>query len=211
MADWLDSLTALDPNSLQSVFPGSDQAVNMERAIWRKTQHEAEDVRHLANAKQMITRLPTADESLHFVWSGTFRHATIIPLILDFAECPCCHLAISTLGYDERCGNILLAELDDGRIQQVAMTSSIYHRAHNPKLDEWLTQEFTRRNSRHAASKTHAKVLSFQYSDGRATVVESSSNLRSCQMLELSVVSGDPVLAEWHARWIDDVLKRELT
>lgn len=208
---WLDELPTIDPGALPALFPDAHgPALDEPRAVWRKTQHAAEDRRGASRARELIDRLPAPDESLHYLWSGQWRHATLIPVVLDLADCSC-HLAISTLGYDERCGRLLLAELDAGRIQHIEMTSSIYARAHYQDLDRWITAELAKRNSRHAASKTHAKVLSFEFTDGRAVVVESSSNLRSCAMMELSVVSGDPELAKWHAQWIGEVLDRELT
>lgn len=206
---WLDELPTIDPGELPALFPDAHRAaLDSPRVTWRQTRHEAEDRRGAHNARQLIDRLPEPGESCHYLWSGQWRHATLIPVILDLADCTC-HLAISTLGYDERCGRLLLAELDAKRIQHIDMTSSIYARAHYQALDEWITAELAQRGSRHAASKTHAKVLSFEFIDGRAVVIESSSNLRSCAMMELSVVSGDPTLAKWHAQWISEVLDRE--
>lgn len=207
---WLDALPCIDVAAMPALFPDAHPAALDEpRATWTRSRHEAEDRRGASRAKELITRLPGPDESLHYLWSGQWRHASIIPVVLDLAACQCRQLSVSTLGYDERCGRLLLAELDSGRIQHIDMTSSIYARAHYQALDKWLTEELSRRGSRHAASKTHAKVLAFQFADGRATVVESSSNLRSCAIMELSVVSGDPSLAEWHAAWIAEVLDRE--
>jgi len=209
VTDWTDQLCELDPSALQPIFADSHPAaLDSPRALWRKTQHEAEDKRHISRAKELITRLPAPDESLHYVWPGTFRHAAVIPAVLDLAGCSC-QLAISTLGYDKRCGELLLAELDNGRIQHIDMTSSIYARAHYQALDKWLTAELAKRGSRHAAAKVHGKILAFQFTDGTALVVESSSNLRSCQMLEASVISGCPKLAKFHREWISQVLDQE--
>jgi len=207
---WLDELATIDPGALAALFPDAHRAALDEpRGIWRKTQHEAEDRRGASRARELITRLPAPDESLHYVWSGQFRHATIIDVVLDLAGCPCRLLSVATLGFDDRCTDLLLAELDAGRIARIDVVSSIYHAAHNPTQSQRLTDELARRESRHRPAKCHAKVLSFQFADGRAAVVESSSNLRSCQMRELSTISGDPELAKWHAQWIAETLDRE--
>lgn len=208
-ADWTDSLCELDVATLPVLFPDPRvPSLDAPRAVWRKTQHQAEDKRGASNARQLIERLPGPDESLHLLWSGQWRHATIVPVILDLAGCSC-QLAISTLGFDDRCIELLVTELDAGRIQRIDALSSIYHAAHNPHQSRRLTDELSQRGSRHRAGKIHAKVLSFEFIDGRAVVVESSSNLRSCAMLELSVISGDPALGRWHAKWISEILDRE--
>ncbi|NLF70097.1 MAG: hypothetical protein GX575_13740 [Candidatus Anammoximicrobium sp.] len=207
---WLDELPCIDPGALPAVFPDSHgPALDSPRATWRKTQHEAEDRRGASRARELIRRLPARDESLHYLWSGQFRHATIIGVVLDLAACPCRLLSVATLGFDDRCTDLLLGELDAGRIARIDVVSSIYHQAHNPTQSKRLTDELAQRGSRHRPAKCHAKVLSFQFADGRAAVVESSSNLRSCQMQELSTISGDPALAKWHAGWIAEVLDRE--
>lgn len=212
MTTWTEHLAELDPAALSAIFPDPRApALDEARAVWTRERHAAEDRRGARNARQLIDRLPEAGESLHYVWSGQFRHATVVPVILDLAGCTCRQLSISTLGYDDRCVELLLSELDAGRIQRIDMLSCLYHAAHNAEQSARWTQELARRGSRHAASKTHAKVLSFQFTDGHAVVVESSSNLRSCSMLEMSVISANPALAEWHRKWIDDVLTKELS
>ncbi len=211
-ATWIDALPELDCSALPALFPDPrGPALDEPRATWRKTQHQAEDRRGVSNARQLIDRLPGPGESLHYLWSGQWRHAHTIPVILDLAACPCRLLSVASLGFDDRCTDLLLAELDAHRIARIDVVSSIYHAAHNPSQSQRLTDELAQRGSRHRPAKCHAKVLSFEFIDGRATVVESSSNLRSCQMQELSVISGDPELARWHAQWIAEVLDRELT
>ena len=206
----LDTLPTIDVATLPALFPDAHPAALDEpRGTWRRTRHEAEDRRGASRARELITRLPEADESLQFLWSGQWRHATVVPVILDLAACTCSRLSVATLGFDDRCTDMLVAELDAGRILHVDVVSSIYHQAHNPTQSKRLTDELSRRGSRHRPAKCHAKVLAFQFLDGRAVIVESSSNLRSCAMMELSVISGDPVLAEWHCRWIGEVLMRE--
>lgn len=207
---WTDALCEIDPASLPALFPDpTGPALDEPRAVWRQTRHEAEDRRGASRAKELIRRLPEPGESLHYVWAGQWRHATLIPVVLDLAGVKCQRLSVATLGFDDRCTDLLVGELDAGRIQRIDLVSSIYHQAHNPTQSRRLTDELDRRGSRHRPAKCHAKVLSFQLVDGRAVVVESSSNLRSCQMMELSTVSGDPELAKWHARWISEVLDRE--
>lgn len=207
---WTDTLGEIDVAALPALFPDAHgPALDEPRATWRRTQHAAEDRRGASRARELITRLPAPDESFHYVWSGQFRHATIIGVVLDLAACPCRLLSVATLGFDDRCTDLLLGELDAGRVASIDVVSSIYHQAHNPTQSKRLTDELDRRGSRHRPAKCHAKVLSFQLADGRATVVESSSNLRSCQMQELSVISGDPELAKWHAQWIAETLDRE--
>jgi hypothetical protein len=194
------------------VFPcdeiARDAGISLDapRVFRRAGEHLAEDARARRTARELIRRLPAVSECIHLLWSGAFRHADTIPVVLDLAGARCETLSIATLGFDARAVQILLTELDGGRINRIEMVSCVYAQAHFRELDSWLTSELKRRGSRHAAVRTHAKVLAFSFAEGQQIAIESSSNLRSCRMLELSVVTHDPALVAFHAGWIRELL-----
>ena len=47
-----------------------------------------------------------------------------------------------------------------------------------------------------------------EVADGRAYVLESSANLRSCRMAEHFALHHDPGLLQFHRRWIESMLEQ---
>jgi len=53
----------------------------------------------------------------------------------------------------------------------------------------------------------HAKLLLMQLVDGRAYVVESSANLRSCSSIEQIVMIHDNALFDFHRQWVNEIME----
>ena len=66
----------------------------------------------------------------------------------------------------------------------------------------------TSRGQRCVAVRSHAKVQCFASDDGRRFVVETSANLRSCRNAEQLTLIADAGLHDFHAAWIDQLLRR---
>lgn len=62
-----------------------------------------------------------------------------------------------------------------------------------------------RRRQRVAAARTHAKIIGMRMADGRAFVIESSANLRSCRNIEQFVMTQSRSLFDFHEGWMNDV------
>ena len=213
MPDWRDNLTALDLDGLHSVFGDvirKDAGVGLddEQVFRRSGRHVAEDCTRIAKAKDCLQRLPDPGESIHVLLSGHFRNSDFIPTILDLAGQRCESLSICTLGYDRKTVDTLLTALDAGRIGRMSMLSCVYAQSHYPDLHARLTAELERRGSRHLAARVHVKVMSFDFQDGRGIAVESSANLRSCNMAELTTVTHDTGLTAFHHQWIDEIFRK---
>ncbi|NLY01768.1 MAG: hypothetical protein GXY83_37255 [Rhodopirellula sp.] len=211
---WTDSLHALDLDVLQPVFPAdairknAGVALDDEQVFRRRGRHEADDCTRISRAKDCLTRLPDDGESIHILLSGHFRNSDFVPTILDLAGSRCERLSISTLGYDRRTVDMLLRELDGERIGRLSMLSCVYAQSHFPDLHNWLTTELDRRGSRHMAARVHVKTMAFDFPDGRRFALESSANLRSCNMCELTTITADSGLTAFHHRWIDELFEK---
>ena len=211
---WTEALHPLDLDRLSPIFPGDAIAKNVgvalddERVHRRRGRHEAEDVTRISRARDVLQRLPKPGESFHVLLSGHFRNSDFIPAILDLAGERCDRLSICTLGFDRHTGEMLLTELDAGRITHLSMLSCVYAQSHFPDLHGWLTAELARRGSRHLAARVHVKVMAFDFADGRRIALESSANLRSCNMAELTTATGDAGLTAFHHRWIGELFER---
>ena len=213
MPEWQDQLTALDLDGLQSVFGDvvrKDAAVGLddEQIHRRRGRHVADDCTRIAKAKDCLKTLPDPNESIHILLSGHFRNSDFIPAILDLAADQCESLSVCTLGYDRKTVDMLLTNLDAGRIGRLSMLSCVYAQSHYPDLHAHLTTELDRRGSRHLAARVHVKVMAFDFKDGRRITVESSANLRSCNMAELTTVTADHGLTAFHHQWIDEIFRK---
>lgn len=210
----VDVLQPLDLDGLRPVFESDavakDAGIRLddERSFRRRGRHQADDASRISKAKDVLVTLPEPGESIHILLSGHFRNSDFAPVILDMADCRCDRLSICTLGYDRHTADMLLRELDAGRIAHLSMLSCVYAQSHFPDLHQWLTTELSRRGSRHMAARVHVKVMAFDLADGRRLAVESSANLRSCNMAELTTVTADHGLTEFHHRWISELFEK---
>ncbi len=212
-----ETLKPIDLDGLQPVFPGdairkdARLALDDEQTHKRKGTHTADDATRIGKAKDCLTMLPGDGESVHVLLSGHFRNSDFIPAILDLAGERCEKLSVCTLGYDRKTCSTILGELDNDRITHLSMLSCVYAQSHFPDLHAWWTAELARRGSRHLAARVHVKVMAFDFADGRRIAVESSANLRSCNMAELTTVTAAEELTAFHHKWIDELFQKAST
>lgn len=214
MSDWTSTLQPIDLDGLRAVFAAdavakdARLALDDEQAHRRRGRHQADDCTRVAKARDVLRTLPDEGESVHVLLSGHFRNSDFVPAILDMAGDRCESLSICTLGYDRHTADMLLRELDAGRIAHLSMLSCVYAQSHFPDLHNWLTTELARRGSRHMAARVHVKTMAFDFADGRRFALESSANLRSCNMAELTTVTADAGLTAFHHRWISELFEK---
>ena len=210
---WTD-LKPIDLDVLRPVFAADAVAKDAgacledEQVFRRRGHHLTDDCTRISKAKEVLHRLPEPGESFHILLSGHFRNSDFIPAILDLAGNRCDRLSVCTLGYDRHTVDMLLREIDGDRIGHISMLSCVYAQSHYPDLHQWLTAELSRRGSRHMAARVHVKVMAFDFPDGRRITVESSANLRSCRMTELTVIIADAGLTQFHHDWIAELFRK---
>lgn len=161
---------------------------------------------YVANAAKQIERLPDAGESIHCIMRGNYHAWDLIPAALKLAEPATIDaLYIATLGFNRTNGIELIDLLDSGRIKSVTFLCSVYFKDASPETYKPLADALLDRGQRIAAIRTHAKIQAYTLSDGRAIVVESSANLRSCRNIEQFCMTGDRTLFDFHAAWMNEV------
>ena len=119
------------------------------------------------------------------------------------------YLGIATLGFSKANLDELLSLLDTGQIGKVDFLFSVYFKSGQREDCERLAHELGTRGHRVVAMLTHAKILLMQLSDGRAFVVESSANLRSCSSIEQITLTHDVDLLRFHRTWIDSLFAKD--
>ncbi|MGO9919511.1 MAG: hypothetical protein ACLQIB_33040 [Isosphaeraceae bacterium] len=214
--DFSDSLPSLDMAGLKPVFEELaghelDAArgwVGDRRHVRRADSQVLLDARRLADALEHVGRLPSEGESFHLVTRGKYSLWHIIRATLHLAApATIAYLGVATLGFSKSNLEELLDLLDRRQIGKLDFLFSVYFKSNERELCQRLVHELTTRGQRVVACLQHAKILLIELSDGRAFVVESSANLRSCSSIEQITVTHDRALLDFHRAWIGDVME----
>lgn len=171
----------------------------------RRVFHEG---RGQVAAGELVTRLPARGETLHFILDGTFRLADVIPVIQSRIGQPC-RLTVATLGLNDETSDQLAAMLQAGTLAGLRLAFSSYFKASDPDTAGHAVATLTKLGAQIAVERLHAKIQLWQPAKGRARyVLETSSNLRSCQCVEIASVTNDPGLYRWHDQWLTGFFNR---
>jgi hypothetical protein len=155
-----------------------------------------------ANAAALVKRLPRTGEALHFVMDGTFRLSDLLPVIQAYIDQPC-GLTICTLGLNLDTVSELAAMLKDGRLTALRLAMSSYFRASDSETADQAVEVLTRGGAVVAVARLHAKLQLWQPATARGRyVLETSSNLRSCNCVEVATLTNDARLYNWHDKWL---------
>ena len=158
--------------------------------------------------ERLLSRLPEPEESFHMVTAKRYSLWHVIRATLQLASpATIAYLGIATLGFSRQNLDELLAEIDSGKIGKVDFLFSVYFKSNERESCERLAHELTTRGHRVVAMLTHAKILLMELTDGRAYVVESSANLRSCSSIEQMVMMHDADLLRFHRTWFDELMR----
>jgi hypothetical protein len=167
------------------------------------------DARRLQNAVEHIGRLPEPGEGFHLVTAKQYSLWHVIRATLTLAEpSTIAYLGIATLGFSKQNLDELLQLLDAGQIGKVDFLYSVYFKSNERESCERLAHELTSRGQRVLAMLAHAKVLLIELTDGRAFVVESSANLRSCSSIEQIMLTCDSALFAFHRNWLTSLFSK---
>jgi hypothetical protein len=216
MPDQFDNLQSLDLDTLRPVFDqlagheadASRQWVGDRKHVRRSDKRVMLNARRLADAVEHIGRLPEAGEAFHLVTAKRYSLWNVVQAVLHLAEpSMIAYLGIATLGFSRQNLDDLLAELDAGRIGKVDFLYSVYFKSNERENCERLAHELTTRGHRVVAMLTHAKILLMRLSDGRAFVVESSANLRSCSSIEQITMTHEAELFAFHRQWLTEIME----
>lgn len=154
------------------------------------------------NASDLITRLPRPGEALHFVMDGTFTLANVIPIIQAHVEEPCA-LTIATLGLNDATTDQLAAMLKAGTLANLRLAMSSYFKASDPETADRAVTVLSHAGATIAVERLHAKLQLWRpATKPQRYILETSSNLRSCNCVEVATFTNDPKLFRWHDRWL---------
>jgi len=200
----LDQLPSFDAEALPALFDEphrTTKALGRERTLTRRSPgRRHRDARRLSAARDVVTELPRAGESLHLLHVGHFDGIDLLTVALELVG-DGDHLRVASLGVNDRTLEALASMLDRGRVRTVTLLLSHYFSHVDQTLYGRTHAELTRRGGRVAIARSHAKVWTFgPYS------FEGSGNLRSCKSLEQLTIVNDAELAAFHAAWIDELV-----
>jgi len=158
---------------------------------------------HHATAREAIGTLPDEGEAVHCLTAKGWQLHQLLPVLLDLAGVGIETLSIATLSFSSGFGRMLTGLMDAGKIRNLTLLASVFFESHNSDLYRTVRHSLTERGARVGLDLNHAKTLVAVFTDGRAVVVESSANMRSCSSREFVTIIGDRTLADWHAAWIE--------
>ena len=150
-----------------------------------------------SNAAALVHRLPRPGETIHFIMDGSFVLSDAIAVIQAHIGKPVA-LTICTLGLNDATTDLLAAMLKDGRLRGLRLAFSSYFKASDPEAAQHAIQTLTAAGAQVASERLHAKLQLWSPS----YVLETSSNLRSCQCVEIGSLTNDRGLHRWHDRWL---------
>ncbi|NBV22239.1 MAG: hypothetical protein EB141_04940 [Verrucomicrobia bacterium] len=167
------------------------------------------DARKVKTACDALQTMPMDQESVHIVVSQSFAGFDLIPAFLKLTGAASYQrLYLTTLGFSR--DNLAQIEvmIRAGQIPPPKLRilcGDFFRRADSGLWDigALLAKEhgFTFKSYRNHTKLILAEIV------GKYYVVESSANLRSCQNVELFTITQSKPLFQFHAGWIDEVLK----
>jgi hypothetical protein len=161
----------------------------------------------LAEAKDVLAYLPGEGEYTHALMTGRYDLMHLILAVIETLGAVDT-MRVATLAYSARNLAEMLALLDSGRVKTLMLLCSVFFSEHNTALFEQTLEQFRERGQRAAAARSHAKVVTFTFADGRRLTLEGSPNLRSNGNREQLLLADGADLHDWHARWIDELVAR---
>jgi hypothetical protein len=162
----------------------------------------------LKAAAEAVDHLPAEGESLHAIMTGLYDLLHLLIILLDRLRSPCTNLRIATLSLSRRNVQEMVAPYDSGKVRRLDLLASDFFRKHDDDIFAELVQEFTQRDQRVAAARSHCKVVTMALEDSRRYVLEGSANLRTNNNQEQFCLSRDPELHGWYDGWLAGMVDR---
>jgi hypothetical protein len=159
----------------------------------------------LAEAADALAVLPGPGEMVHSLLVGRFDLMHLLVCLIDqLGQVDV--MKVATLSFNNRNVAEMLTLLDSSRVKKLTLLCSAFFRDHNQGLWEETLEEFRERGQRAAAARSHAKVVTFAFADGRRLTLEGSANLRSNGNREQLLLADGAELHDWHSSWIDALI-----
>jgi hypothetical protein len=186
-------------------------AQHLDAPLRKMTRAERRYQRAAKTAAELLPELPEPRETVHCLMLGTFDLCQVISATAKRVP-ELRHLRVATLCYSKRNVAELCSLLEGRKDDPLALTLlvSVFFREHNKALHEYAVGELTEYpNVRIGAARSHCKVTLFDLGAGDGLVFEGSANLRTNKNREQLAAVRDRPLHDWHAAWIDDLVRRD--
>jgi hypothetical protein len=173
----------------------------------KRTKAEARYQRAAKTAAELLPELPGTGEAIHCLMLGTFDLMQVVAATVSRLP-DCRHLRIATLCFSKRNAAELLGLLESRPAFRLSLLVSEFFRGHNKEEFEKFAGELQAYpdRARIAASRTHAKIVAFDFGASDGLVFEGSANLRTNGNREQLTAIRDRELHDWHAAWIDQLV-----
>ncbi len=161
----------------------------------------------VSNAAKHLDHLPEPGGAIHAIMKGNYSYADLIPAVLKIAEpVKLDYLAATTLGFSQKAALQLIDLLDADSVRTLDLLCADFFEKADPEICQFTRKELTRRGSRFASARCHAKIILMSLDDGTRYVSESSANIRACRSIEQFAITNDPDLYDFHREWIDELM-----
>jgi hypothetical protein len=164
----------------------------------------------VSNAAKHLGRMPGPGCTIHAIMKGNYSYADLIPAVLKLSEpSKLDYLAATTLGFSQKAALQMIDLLDSGNVRTLDFLCADFFEKSDPEICNFAREELTRRGSRFASARCHAKIILLGMDDGTRYVSESSANIRACRSIEQFAITNDPDLYDFHRVWIDELMPSE--
>jgi hypothetical protein len=170
----------------------------------RRSRVAIYDWQNVKRAAAKIHTLPEPGEAIHAIVGGDHNGFDLLPAILDLAGAPARSVDLATLGFNQA-NAAALADLI--RARQIGGPVRLLCSDYFAKVDagsfDACRAALDSVGVKVLAARSHCKIILADCGPGRAYVVESSANLRTCNSLEQFALINDAGLFNFHRTWID--------
>ena len=196
------------PKLLDRTRPGCGSAESTPPRFEAKAKkRELLNLLRVSNAAEHLDRMPGPGCAIHAIMKGNYSYADLIPAVLKLsAPAKLEYLAATTLGFSQKAALQLLDLIDSGNVKTIDFVCADFFEKADPEICKFAREELTRRGSRFASARCHAKIILMGLNDGTRYVSESSANIRACRSIEQFALTNDPDLYEFHREWIDGLM-----
>ena len=161
---------------------------------------------------EMVPSLPEASESRHILIDDSFTLGTLIPHIQTLIAKPV-ELTMATLGLNDETADSLAKLMHQGKITRLRLAMSAYFYGADKGIAQAIIGLLRPLGAQFAVERNHAKLQLYKPATGAGRyVLETSSNLRSCNCLEICAITNDAALYDFHDKWLTTFFnKNEVT
>jgi hypothetical protein len=168
--------------------------------------------RHRLAAKKaadLLPDIPDTGEHVHALMTGFYDLAQVVCDVARRTNPR--RLRIATLCWNRRNVVDLVALLEARAADPLPLTllASGFFKRHNKDVVEWAAEQFAPFDARLAFAESHCKVVCFDLGPGDGLVFEGSANLRTNRSREQLTAIRDRATHDWHAAWIDELVKAD--